>query len=173
MGGSKDLGPKIDTSAGVGHYAGPCGWFRYFFCDGKYTRSTRTAVMRTGKRILVVDDAKTMTDIVFRILKDANYADVDCLYDGVSALAALRQKEYDLVITDWQMEPISGVELTKLIKTDARLSKVRIILITGLHGKEDEAWLSGADGYVTKPFEPRDLVQKVEDVLSTVARLAS
>ena len=93
--------------------------------------------------------------------------------DSVSALAALRQKEYDLVITDWQMEPISGVELTKLIKMDARLSKVRIILITGLHGKQDEAWLSGADGYVAKPFEPRDLVQKVEDVLSTVARLVS
>jgi two-component system chemotaxis response regulator CheY len=143
------------------------------FLSRQNARSARTAVMRAGKRILVVDDAKTMTDIVFRILKDAKYADVDCLYDGVSALAALRQKEYDLVITDWQMEPISGVELTKLIKTDARLSKVRIILITGLHGKEDEAWLSGADGYVTKPFEPRDLLQKVEDVLSTVARLVS
>jgi two-component system chemotaxis response regulator CheY len=131
------------------------------------------AGMHIGKRILVVDDAKTMTDIVFRILKDAKYADVDCLYDGVSALVTLRQREYDLVITDWQMEPISGVELTKLIKTDARLSKVRTILITGLHGKQDEAWLNGADGYVTKPFEPRDLVQKVEDVLSTVARLVS
>ena len=143
------------------------------FLSRQNARSGRTTIMRTGKRILVVDDAKTMTDIVFRILKDAKYADVDCLYDGVSALAALRRKEYDLVITDWQMEPISGVELAKLIKTDARLSKVRIILITGLHGKEDEAWLSGADGYVTKPFEPRDLVQKVEDVLSTIARLAS
>jgi two-component system chemotaxis response regulator CheY len=129
--------------------------------------------MHTEKRILVVDDAKTMTEIIFRILKDAKYSDVDCLYDGPSALVALRQREYDLVITDWQMEPISGVELTKLIKMDARLSKVRIILITGLHGKEDEAWLSGADGYVTKPFEPQNLVQKVEDVLSTVARLAS
>jgi len=143
------------------------------FLSRQNARSGRTTFMRAGKRILVVDDAKTMTDIVFRILKDAKYADVDCLYDGVSALAALRRKEYDLVITDWQMEPISGVELTKLIKTDARLSKVRIILITGLHGKEDEAWLSGADGYVTKPFEPRDLLQKVEDVLSTVARLVS
>lgn len=129
--------------------------------------------MRTKKSILVVDDSQMMTDIVLRILKDAKYPDIDCLYDGVSALAALRQKEYDLVITDWQMEPISGVELTKLIKTDAQLSKVRVILVTGLHGKEDEAWLSGADGYVTKPFEPRGLVQKVEDVLSTVALLAS
>jgi two-component system chemotaxis response regulator CheY len=147
--------------------------FDIFFCDRKYTKFVWTAVMRTGKRILVVDDSKTMTDIVFRILKDAKYADIDCLYDGVSALAALRQKEYDLVITDWQMAPISGVELARLVRMDARLSKVRIILITGLHGKEDEAWLSGADGYVAKPFEPRDLVQKVEDALSTVARLVS
>lgn len=129
--------------------------------------------MRTGKRILIVDDARTVTHIVARILKDANYSDVECLYDGVSALTALRQKEYDLVITDWQMQPISGVELTGLIKADTRLSKVQVILITGLHGREDEAWLSGADGYITKPFEPRDLVQKVEDVLFTVTRLMS
>lgn len=129
--------------------------------------------MHTGKRILVVDDSKTMTAIVYKILKDANYADIDLVHDGGSALATLRQKEYDLVITDWQMQPISGPELIKLIRADARLSKVRTILITGLHGKDDEAWLDGADGYVTKPFEPRDLVQKVEDVLSTVARLVS
>ena len=130
------------------------------------------ALMRTGKRILIVDDSKTMAAIVFRILKDANYADIDCVHDGASALAAVRQKEYDLVITDWQMQPISGIELIKLIRADARLSKVRTILITGLYGKDDEAWLDGADGYITKPFEPRDITEKVEDVLSTVALLA-
>ena len=97
--------------------------------------------MHTGKRILVVDDSKTMTAIVYKILKDANYADIDLVHDGGSALATLRQKEYDLVITDWQMQPISGPELIKLIRADARLSKVRTILITGLHGKDDEAWL--------------------------------
>ena len=128
--------------------------------------------MHTGKRILIVDDSKTMTAIVFQILKDANYADIDLAHDGGSALATLRQKEYDLVITDWQMQPISGPELIKLIRADARLSKVRTILITGLHGKDDEAWLNGADGYVTKPFKPRGLTEKVEDVLSTAALLA-
>jgi two-component system, chemotaxis family, chemotaxis protein CheY len=135
-------------------------------------RSAWMALMRTGKRILIVDDSKTMAAIVFRILKAANYANIDCVHDGASALAAVRQKEYDLVITDWQMQPISGIELTKLIRADARLSKVRTILITGLYGKDDEAWLDGADGYITKPFEPRDLTEKVEDVLSTVALLA-
>ena len=128
--------------------------------------------MHTGKRILVVDYSKTMTAIVYKILKDANYADIDLVHDGGSALATLRQKEYDLVITDWQMQPISGPELIKLIRADARLSKVRTILITGLHGKDDEAWLDGADGYVTKPFKPRGLTEKVEDVLSTAALLA-
>jgi len=124
--------------------------------------------MHTGKRILIVDDSKTMTAIVFRILKDANYADIDWVHDGASALATLRQKEYDLVITDSQMQPISGVELTKLIRADARLSKVRIILI----GLFDGA-LDGADAYITKPFEPRDLKETVADVLSTVAQLVS
>ena len=128
--------------------------------------------MHTGKQILIVDNSKTMTAIVFQILKDANYADIDQVHDGGSALETLRQKEYDLVITDWQMQPISGPELIKLIRADARLSKVRTILITGLHGKDDEAWLDGADGYVTKPFKPRGLTEKVEDVLSTAALLA-
>ena len=129
--------------------------------------------MRTRKRILIVDDSETMTTIISRILRDVNYTDIDRAHDGGSALKALRRKEYDLVITDWLMEPISGIELTKLIRADAHLSKVRIILITGGYGKEDEAWLDGADGYLRKPFEPQDLTHKVEDVLSTVALLAS
>ena len=71
-----------------------------------------------------------------------------------------------------EKEPISGPELIKLIRADAQLSKVRIILITALYGKDDEAWLDGADGCIIKPFEPRELTGKVEDVLSTAAMLA-
>ena len=127
--------------------------------------------MHSGKRILVVDDLERATDNVIGILKDANYTDIDCLHNAASALSAVRQKEYDLVITDTQMEPISGSELTKLIRADG-LSKVKIILI-GLFGGDDKALLDGADAYVTKPFEPRDLKEKVADVLSTVAQLAS
>ena len=130
------------------------------------------AVMPIGKRILIVDDSTVMTAIVSRTLKNANYTDIDCVHNGVGALAALRQKKYDLVITDWQMQPISGAELIKLIRADKDLSKIRIILITGEYlGQEDEAWLSGADGFLEKPIEPRALTEKVEDVLSTVALL--
>jgi len=124
--------------------------------------------MHKEKPILVVDDSKTMTAIVLRILKDASYTNVDCVHDGTRALEKLRQKAYDLVITDWQMQPISGPELIKRIRADAQLSNVRIVLITALHGKDDEAWLDGADGYVTKPFSSRDLTQKMEDVFANV-----
>jgi DNA-binding response OmpR family regulator len=126
-------------------------------------------VLSTSKSILVVDDAKTMTAIIARILKDSNYADVDRVHDGIAAIEKLQQKEYDLVITDWLMKPISGPELIKLIRADERFSKVRTILLTALHDKDDAAWLDGADGYLTKPFEPGDLTAKVEDVLSVPA----
>jgi CheY-like chemotaxis protein len=128
-------------------------------------------VMHIGKRILIADDSKTMTNITFRILKDANYADIDVVHDAGSALAALHRKEYDLVITDCQMQPVGGRELTKLIRADARLSKVRIILVTGLDDSDDDLLLDGADGHLKKPFEPRALAQK-EDMLSTAALLA-
>jgi CheY-like chemotaxis protein len=127
--------------------------------------------MPMGKRILVVDDLETATDSVIRILMDANYTDIHCRHDAASALSALRQKVFNLVIADTQMEPISGSQLTKLIRAD-RLLNVKIILI-GLPGGDDKALLDGADAYVTKPFEPRDLKEKVADALSTVAQLAS
>jgi two-component system chemotaxis response regulator CheY len=135
-------------------------------------QSERVAVMHAGKRILVVDDSKPMTAFVTGILKEANYEDVDRIHDGVSALALLRKRKYDLVITDVQMQPISGLELARLIKADVQLQKVRIIL-TGSHEWDDAVSLDGVDGYVTKPFEPRHLKEKVDDVLATVAQLAS
>ena len=126
--------------------------------------------MPVGKRILIVDDSTAMTAIVSRTLKDAGYGYIDCVHNSGGALAALRQNKYDLVITNWQMQPISGIELTKLIRADSDLSKIRLIIITG-QGQENEAWLSGADGFLEQPFEPRALTEKVEDVLSTVALL--
>jgi two-component system chemotaxis response regulator CheY len=108
-----------------------------------------------------------MAAIVARILKVAGFGDVDRVHDGARALDMLRQKHYDLVITDWIMEPINGPMLLKLIRADARVSKVRTILITTLQNKDDEAWLDGADGYLTKPFVPADLIAKVDDVLSS------
>jgi two-component system chemotaxis response regulator CheY len=171
----------------LGHHAGPYRELRYLFwrlqiCQRRRAndyfatfltpQAERTAVMHKGKRILVVDGSEPMTAFVTSILKEANYQDISRVHDGVSALALLRAREYDLVISDWQMQPISGLELTRLIKADARLRKVRIILI-GSYGGDNVASLDGADGYVTKPFEPRDLKEKVEDVLFTVTQLAS
>jgi len=117
------------------------------------------------RSILVVDDSRTMTAIIARILKEANYASVEVVHDGEAALAKLREKPFDLVITDWEMAPLDGPALIKRIRADAALAHVRTILLTALQGKEDDAWFGGADGYVTKPFAPRDLTEKIEYVL--------
>jgi two-component system chemotaxis response regulator CheY len=122
--------------------------------------------MHASHSILIVDDSKTMTKIIARILRDANYHDIDQAHDSTTAINMLLQKEYDLVITDWQMEPISGLEIIKRIRQDATLSKVRTILLTALHGKDDDAWLDGADAYITKPFKPETLTGKVEQILA-------
>jgi two-component system, chemotaxis family, chemotaxis protein CheY len=116
--------------------------------------------------ILVVDDSKTVIEIVTRMLRDAGYADVNHALDGLSALKMLQQKRYDLVITDWQMSPVSGPELVKSIRKNPSFSGVRTILVTALHGRDDDAWLDGADGYVTKPFEASTLLERVEELLS-------
>lgn len=128
--------------------------------------------MHVGKRILIADDSGPRTAFITGILKKANYKNIDQIHDAAGALALLRRQEYDLIIVDGQMEPITGLELSRLIKADARLQKIRIILITS-RGWDDVAKLDGADGYVIKPFEPEDLTEKVEDVLSTVAQLGS
>ena len=126
--------------------------------------------MRTGKRILVVDDLTAAADSIARILENSNYTNVDCQYGAAGALSALRQEKYELVITDTQMEPIGGAQLAKLIRADGL--KVKIIVIGPPVGSDQE-WLNWADGYVIKPFEPRDIEEKVAEVLSTVAQLAS
>jgi two-component system chemotaxis response regulator CheY len=129
------------------------------------------AIMSAGRRILIADDSEKMTNLISKILKDANYRQIDCVHDAGSALWLLRQREFDLIITDAQMEPISGSVLTKLIR-EGGYSKARIIII-GLFSRQDKASLDRADGYLTKPFEPQELIQKVQDVLAPTAFLAS
>jgi two-component system, chemotaxis family, chemotaxis protein CheY len=128
--------------------------------------SYRRLAVHSSVGILIVDDSKTMVEIIARILKDAGYSEINRAYDGVSAMRILLESNCDLVITDWQMEPISGPELIKQIRKTANLSKIRTILITALQGKDDDAWLDGADGYVTKPFNAAALIEKIEEVLS-------
>ena len=115
--------------------------------------------------VLVVDDSQTMTTIISKLVREVGFSDIDQVNDGPAALARLREKKYGLVLSDWDMRPMNGTELIQQIRKDPMYSSTLVIMITA-KGDADVSWLSGADGYLTKPFEAHDLKEKIEEVTS-------
>ncbi|MBI5756191.1 MAG: chemotaxis response regulator CheY [Nitrospirae bacterium] len=117
-------------------------------------------------KILVVDDFSTMRRIVKNILKQIGFANIEEAEDGNSALARLRLGGYDLVISDWNMPNMSGLELLKAIRSDSALSSVPVLMVTAEAKKENvvEAIKSGVNNYVVKPFTADVLKDKIEKV---------
>lgn len=123
------------------------------------------AIMDISLPVLVVDDSRTMTTIISKLVHDVGFTNVDQVNDGISALERLREKKYGLVLSDWDMRPMNGTELIQQIRKDPTTSGTLVIMITA-KGDADVSWLSGADGYLTKPFKADDLREKIEEVLS-------
>ena len=121
--------------------------------------------MDTSLPVLVVDDSRTMTAIISKLMQDVGFTDVDQVNDGPAALARLREKKYHLILSDWDMRPMNGTELIAQIRQDAVNSSTPIIMITA-KCDADVSWLSGADGYLTKPFNANGLRETIEEVLS-------
>jgi two-component system, chemotaxis family, chemotaxis protein CheY len=118
--------------------------------------------------VLVVDDSPTMTTIISKLVRDVGFTDIDQVNDGFSALERLREKKYGLVLSDWDMRPMNGTDLIQQIRKDPTNSSTLVIMITA-KGDADISWLSGADGYLTKPFKVDDLREKIEEVLFRLA----
>ncbi len=119
---------------------------------------------------LVVDDSPTMRRIVINALKTFGYNDVIEAGDGQEALEKLRQNKVDFVITDWNMPNMSGLDLTKAIRSDAQLSNLPILMVTTRGLKQDiiEALKARVNNYVVKPFTPQVLKEKLDAVLKTI-----
>src|SRR5262249_48615501 len=114
--------------------------------------------------VLVVDDSRTMTDIMSKHLRQIGVTDLDCVHDGPSALERLRMKRYGLVLSDWEMQPMNGPQLIEQMRRIPALSDIPVILVTAKHD-EDHSWLSGGDGYIVKPFTADALREKMKEVL--------
>jgi two-component system, chemotaxis family, chemotaxis protein CheY len=117
--------------------------------------------------ILVVDDYKTMVRIVRNLLHQLGFHDVDDANDGASALAKLRAKRFGLVISDWAMEPMSGLELLQAMRADPDLKTLPFIMITAENRSERvaRAEQAGADGYLVKPFNAEALRAEIARVM--------
>ncbi len=117
--------------------------------------------------ILIVDDYKTMLRIVRNLLKQLGFDNVDEATDGAQALEKLRSKNYGLVISDWNMEPMTGYELLKEVRSDSQLKGTPFIMVTA-ESKTDNviaAKKAGVNNYIVKPFNAATLKQKLAAVL--------
>ena len=114
-------------------------------------------------KFLVVDDFTTMRRIVRNLLKELGYTNVDEAEDGVVALQKLKGGNFQFVVTDWNMPNMTGIELLKAIRADARLKHLPVLMITAEAKKENivEAAQSGASGYIVKPFTAGTLDEKL------------
>jgi len=117
--------------------------------------------------ILIVDDYKSMLRIIRNLLKQLGFNNVDEAMDGSSALQKLRAKEYGLVISDWNMEPMSGIDLLKEVRADNKLQGVPFIMITAESKTENvvAAKEAGVNNYIVKPFNAATLKEKLSSVI--------
>jgi len=118
--------------------------------------------------VLVVDDYNTMIRIIRNLLKQLGFEDIDDASDGSAALTKLREKKYGLVISDWNMEPMTGYELLKEVRADPGLTKTPFIMVTAESKTENviAAKKAGVNNYIVKPFNAQTLKTKIEAVFA-------
>jgi two-component system, chemotaxis family, chemotaxis protein CheY len=117
--------------------------------------------------ILIVDDYKTMLRIIRNLLKQLGFDNVDEATDGSSALHKLRDKKYSLIISDWNMEPMTGLQLLKEVRSDTKLKELPFIMVTA-ESKTDNvvaAKEAGVSNYIVKPFNAATLKTKLSSVI--------
>ena len=117
--------------------------------------------------VLLVDDYKTMLRIVGNLLKQLGFSNIDEATDGGSALQKLRTKKFGLVISDWNMEPMTGLQLLKEVRIDTKLKDTPFIMVTAESKTENvvAAKEAGVNNYIVKPFNADTLKTKIESVL--------
>jgi two-component system, chemotaxis family, chemotaxis protein CheY len=125
-------------------------------------------------KFLVVDDFLTMRRIVKNLLNDLGYGHVTEADDGTSALPMLKNGDFDFLITDWNMPGMPGLELLKAVRSDPRLAKMPVLMLTAEAKREQiiEAAQAGVNGYVIKPFTAVTLKEKIDKILDARANAA-
>ncbi len=119
--------------------------------------------------VLIVDDYNTMLRIIKNLLKQLGFNNVDEATDGTMALEKIKAKKYGLVISDWNMEPMSGLELLKQVRgsNDNNYMNVPFIMVTAESKTENVimAKQAGVNNYIVKPFNAETLKTKIAAVL--------
>jgi two-component system chemotaxis response regulator CheY len=117
--------------------------------------------------VLVVDDYTTMVRIVRGLLEQLGFTNIDTALDGPTALEQIRSKEYGLILSDWNMSPMTGFELLKTVRSEPRTKSVPFVMVTAEAKTENivAARNAGVNNYIIKPFTLAVLKQKLTAVL--------
>jgi two-component system chemotaxis response regulator CheY len=123
--------------------------------------------------VLLVDDSGTMVSILRSLFRQLGMRDVDDANDGAAALIKMRSKRYGLVISDWNMEPMSGYDFLREVRRDESLKRTPFIMITAEAKTEHvvAARRAGVSNYIVKPFNAQTLKAKIEAVFATRAAI--
>lgn len=119
-------------------------------------------------KILVVDDSVGIRLAAKKVFQSLGYKNVTAADDGTTALAELKKAPFDLVVADWNMPNMSGVELLKEMKSDSSLDQIPFLLVTGEENQESlmEAMKAGISNFMTKPYNAKVLSEKIERIFT-------
>ena len=120
--------------------------------------------------VLVVDDYKSMVRIVRGMLNQLGFVNVDDAPDGAAAMALLKEKTYGLVLSDWNMQPVTGLELLKQVRAEEKTRATPFVMVTAEAKVENviAARQAGVNNYVIKPFTLAVLNQKLTSVVGEI-----
>jgi len=125
-------------------------------------------MLDVNMKVLVVDDFSTMRRIVKNILRQIGFTNIEEAENGNDALVKLKRDKYDLVISDWNMPNMTGLDLLKAIRSDQDLCNIPVLMVTAEAKKENviEAIKAGVNNYIVKPFTAETLKEKIEKIFN-------
>jgi two-component system chemotaxis response regulator CheY len=125
-------------------------------------------------KILIVDDYSTMRRIVKNLLADLGFTNVTEADDGRAALPMLQNGDFEFLVTDWNMPGMTGIDLLKAVRSDPRLAKLPVLMVTAEAQRDQivEAAQAGVNGYIIKPFTAATLKEKIDKIFQRVVAAA-
>ena len=126
---------------------------------------------RPDALVLVVEDSRSMRESICDLLRDLGFANVHEASNGADGLALFQCHSYDIVITDWFMPWVTGIELLAAIRSSSRRAETPVLVLTGTvtHGSLGEAIAAGATGLISKPFVAPELCKQVLGLVAAMA----
>jgi len=124
--------------------------------------------MDLNMKVLIIDDFATMRRVLRNILKQIGFVNISEADDGKTALKGLKKEKYDLILCDWNMPEMSGLELLNQVRSDDELKGIPFVMVTAEAQKNNiiEAVKAGVSSYVVKPFTAETISEKLEKVFS-------